>query len=145
MPNQEIGVVEPKGAGSGAADLLSEERVERLVALGSALSDPIRVRMLGMMAEGRGCCDLPNLGVPAEDEDKGICICEFEDYFGMGQSKVSYHMKKLKDAGLVHEERRGKWSFYSLDREAAGKLLGEAADHLLSAPEKQSGSGGGCC
>jgi ArsR family transcriptional regulator len=122
---------------------ISQDRVEQLVALGQALSDPIRVRMLGMMAEGRGCCDLPDLGVPVEDEDKGICICEFEDYFDMGQSKVSYHMKKLKDAGLVREERRGKWSFYSLNRETAGELLGEAADHLLSGPEKRS-AGSGC-
>jgi ArsR family transcriptional regulator len=145
LPNREIEVVEHGGTSPKAADLLSEERAERLVALGSALSDPIRVRMLSMMAGGRGCCDLPDLGVPAEDEDEGICICEFEDYFGMSQSKVSYHMKRLKDAGLVQEERRGKWSFYSLDREAAGKLLGEAADQLLSAPEKRSGASSGCC
>jgi ArsR family transcriptional regulator len=144
LPNQEIEVVEHSGSSSEAADLLSEERVERLVALGRALSDPIRVKMLTMMAEGRSCCDLPDLGVPVEDEEKGICVCEFEDYFGMGQSKVSYHMKKLKDAGLVREERRRKWSFYSLDREAAGELLGEATDHLLSGPEKRS-VGGGCC
>ena len=144
MPNQEIEVIEHNGAGSGTVDLLSEERVERLVALGRALSDPIRVRMLSMMAEGRSCCDLPDLGVPAEDADNGICVCEFEDYFGMGQSKISYHMKKLKDAGLVSEERRGKWAFYSLDRQAAGELLGEAADHLLSGLEKRS-VGGGCC
>jgi hypothetical protein len=45
----------------------------------------------------------------------------------------------------VREEKRGKWSFYSLDREAAGKLLGEAADHLLSGPEKRRVGGGGCC
>ncbi len=82
-----------------------------------------------MIAGGRNCCDLPDLGVPAEAE-VGICVCEFEGYYGMGQSKVSYHMKKLKDAGLVREERRGKWSFYSLDREAAGQLLAEAANHL---------------
>ena len=141
MSSEKLGVVEENGVRRGGP----EEGVDRLVALGRALSDPIRVRMLTMMAEGRGCCDLPDLGVPAEDEDKGICVCEFEDYFGMGQSKVSYHMKKLKDAGLVREERRGKWSFYSLDREAAEQLLGEAAYHLLSAPEKQSGGGGGCC
>ncbi len=56
-----------------------------------ALSDPIRVRMLGMMGEGRGCCDLPDLGVPAgEDENPSICVCEFEDYFRMGPSMVSY-------------------------------------------------------
>ena len=145
MPNQEIEVVKQNGIGPGVADPLSEERVERLVALGRALSDPIRVRMLYMMAEGRGCCDLSDLGVPAEDEDSGICICEFEDYFSMGQSKVSYHMKKLKDAGLVREQRRGKWSFYSLDRETAGELLGEAADHLLSGPEQRRAVGGSCC
>jgi ArsR family transcriptional regulator len=136
----EFGVVEENGVRREGP----EEGVDRLVALGSALSDPIRVRMLSMMAEGRSCCDLPDLGVPVEEEDKGICVCEFEDQFGMGQSKVSYHMKKLKDAGLVRQERRGKWSFYSLDRKAAGVLLGEAADHLLSGPEKRS-VGGGCC
>ena len=114
-----------------AEEVAGEERVGRITALGRALSDPIRVRMLGMMAEGRGCCDLSDLGVPAdENEDPGICVCEFEDYFEMGQSKVSYHVGKLKEAGLVREEKRGKWSFYSLDRESARALLHEAADHL---------------
>jgi ArsR family transcriptional regulator len=94
--------------------------------------------MLSMMAEGRSCCDFSDSGVPADEGEEGICVCEFEEVFGMGQSKVSYHMKKLKDAGLVREERRGKWSFYTLDREAAGELLGEAADRLLSDPEKWS-------
>ncbi len=117
--------------------------VERLVALGRALSDPIRVRMLGMMADGRGCCDFSGSGVPAEEGDEGICVCEFEEAFGMGQSKVSYHMRKLKDAGLVREEKRGRWSFYSVDREAAGELLGEAADRLLTGTEERGA--GGCC
>ena len=84
-------------------------------------------------------------GVPADEGEEGICVCEFEEVFGMGQSKVSYHVKKRKDAGLVREERRGKWSFYSLDREAAGGLLGEAADRLLSAPEKRSVASADCC
>ena len=149
LPNQEIKVVEQNGVNPEIAGLLSEERVDRLVALGRALSDPIRVRMLGMMAgaaaSGRGCCDLPDLGVPAAEGDVGICVCEFEDHFEMGQSKVSYHMRKLKDAGLVREERRGKWSFYSLDPETADRLLGEAADHLLSTSEKRGVVGGGCC
>jgi ArsR family transcriptional regulator, arsenate/arsenite/antimonite-responsive transcriptional repressor len=110
------------------------QRVERLVAFGRALSDPIRVRMVGMMAEaaasGRGCCGLPDLGVPAGEGDVGICVCEFQDRFVMGQSKVSYHMRKLKDAGLVREEKRGKWSFYSLDREAVREVLGDTAEQL---------------
>ena len=140
MSTQELGVVEENGVRRNDP----EEGEERLVALGRALSDPIRVKMLGMMADGRGCCDFSGSGVPAVEGEEGICVCEFEDQFGMGQSKVSYHMKKLKDAGLVREERRGKWSFYTLDREAAAELLGEAADRLLSSPEKRS-VGGGCC
>jgi ArsR family transcriptional regulator len=120
--------------GNGAR--LGGERVERVVALGRALSDPIRVRMLGMLAaeaaEGRGCCSLPDLGAPVggEGDSPGICVCEFEECFEMGQSRVSYHMRKLKEAGLVREERRGKWSFYSLDREAARDLLADAGKHL---------------
>jgi ArsR family transcriptional regulator len=127
-------VVEENGARTGGGEAIPRERVEPIVALGRALSDPIRVRMLGMMADaaasGRGCCDLPDLGVPAEDGDAGICVCEFEDRFGMGQSKVSYHMRKLKEAGLVREEKRGRWSFYSLDGEAARELLGGLSEHL---------------
>jgi ArsR family transcriptional regulator, arsenate/arsenite/antimonite-responsive transcriptional repressor len=113
MVRQEFKVVEERpGYGQESDELLREERVVRLVALGQALSDPIRVRMLGLMAaaasEGRGCCDLPDLGAPVDagEENVGVCVCE--DYFGMGQSKVSYHVGKLKEAGLIREEKRGK-------------------------------------
>ncbi len=140
MAKRSLEVVEENGRAtetSAAGVGGSEERVDRLVALGRALCDPIRVRMLGMMteaaAEGRGCCGLPDLGVPASIEnsgDCGICVCEFEDIFSMGQSKVSYHIRKLKDAGLVREERRGRWNFYSLDEEIVRKLLYETGEHL---------------
>ena len=134
MASRRLEVVEENGARTGGGEAIPRERVEPIVALGRALSDPIRVRMLGMMADaaasGRGCCDLPDLGVPAEDGDAGICVCEFEDRFGMGQSKVSYHMRKLKEAGLVREEKRGRWSFYSLEGEAARELLDGLSEHL---------------
>jgi ArsR family transcriptional regulator, arsenate/arsenite/antimonite-responsive transcriptional repressor len=140
VSTKELGVVEENGVRRDG----TEEGVDRLVALGRALSDPIRVRMLSMMADGRSCCDFSDSGVPVEEGEEGICVCEFEEHFGMGQSKVSYHMKKLKDARLVQEERRGKWAFYSLDREVAGELLGEAAARLLSGAEKRSVVGE-CC
>jgi ArsR family transcriptional regulator, arsenate/arsenite/antimonite-responsive transcriptional repressor len=140
VSTKELGVVEENSVRRDG----TEEGVERLVALGRALSDPIRVRMLSMMADGRSCCDFSVSGVPVAEGDEGICVCEFEDQFGMGQSKVSYHMKKLKDAGLVREERRGKWAFYSLNQESASRLLGEAADRLLSGAEKRSVVGD-CC
>jgi ArsR family transcriptional regulator, arsenate/arsenite/antimonite-responsive transcriptional repressor len=134
LASRQVEVVEVNGARTGVGEALPEDQVEQIVALGRALNDPIRVRMLGMMAEaaisGRGCCGLPNLGVPAEEGDTGICVCEFEDRFGMAQSKVSYHVRKLKEAGLVREEKRGKWSFYSLDVEATRGILGDLGGHL---------------
>jgi ArsR family transcriptional regulator, arsenate/arsenite/antimonite-responsive transcriptional repressor len=142
MVRQEFKVVEERPAhGQEPDEMLREERVARFVALGQALSDPIRVRMLGLMAaaasEGRGCCGLPDLGVPVDagEENVGVCVCEFEDYFQMGQSKVSYHVRKLKEAGMIREEKRGKWSFYSLDQEAVQELLHEIAGHLGSGVE----------
>ena len=134
MSAEELGVLEENGFRRDDPD----GGVARLVALGRALSDPIRVRMLGMMSDGRGCCDFSGSGVPADEGDEGICVCEFEDHFGMGQSKVSYHMRKLKDAGLVREERRGRWSFYSLHRESAARLSGEV-ESLLGPRTHQGG------
>ena len=122
--------IEVLSANDAPVTVENQERIGRIVALGRALSDQIRVRMLAMMAEGRGCCSLPDCGVPAEDQDAGICVCEFEGYFGMGQSRISYHMARLKEAGLVREEKRGKWSFYSLDSGAAELLLLDAGELL---------------
>ena len=137
MVRQEFEVIEERpGREPEPEDMTRDQRVARLVALGQALSDPIRVRMLGLMAatarEGRGCCGLPDLGAPVDagEETIGVCVCEFEDYFGMGQSKISYHVRKLKDAGLIREEKRGKWSFYSLDGGAVRDLLHVSAEHL---------------
>lgn len=133
MERGALEVVESNSRHSSNPD---EVEISQLVALGRAISDPIRVRMLGMLAaaanEGRGCCDLPDLGVPVKDEDDslGICVCEFMDYYGMAQSKVSYHLGKLKEAGLVQEKKRGSWSFYSLNQRAARSLICAAAEHL---------------
>lgn len=103
-----------------------ELSLERIVLLAKALSDPIRVRMLNLMAEGRGCCGLPpvqSMPVPGEQESEGICVCEFQEWYNLGQSKVSYHLRILKEAGLVNEEARGKWTFYSLNKRAARECI----------------------
>lgn len=120
---------------------VEEATIAKLAAFGSALSDPIRVRMLSLLVaatvEGRGCCGIPDLAVPADAEETGlgVCVCEFEQYFGMGQSKVSYHLRKLKEAGLIREQKRAKWSFYSLDKEAAAQLMQELTGKLGLATE----------
>src|SRR3974390_1539748 len=98
----------------------------QIARVAKALSDPIRLKMLAMLSEGRSCCDLPDLctrNVPGTGLPEGICVCEFQEQFDLGQSRISYHLRVLKDAGLVNEEARGKWTFYALDRTTAAMAL----------------------
>ena len=46
------------------------------------------------------------------------CVCEFVEIFKMSQPAISQHLRKLKDAGLVQETRRGQWIIYSLNKES---------------------------
>ena len=108
--------------------LSDDDSVARLAGVAKALSDPIRLRMLELMTQGRGCCGLPapaERGVPGAEDPSGICVCEFQEQFGLGQSKTSYHLRVLKEAGLVTEETRGKWSFYAVDRDTVNAALRE--------------------
>jgi ArsR family transcriptional regulator, arsenate/arsenite/antimonite-responsive transcriptional repressor len=105
----------------------------RLTLVAKALSDPIRLDMLDVMAQGRACCGLPEpseRGVPGAGEPQGICVCDFQEHFDIGQSKVSYHLRVLKAAGLVREEQRGKWTFYAIDGDAAAAALNAFKDLL---------------
>ena len=110
-----------------------DEVVAGMTRVGKALGDPIRLGMLDVMAQGRACCGLPEpseRGVPGKGDPSGICVCDFQEHFGLGQSKVSYHLRVLKDAGLVREEQRGKWTFYAIDGEAASNALDAFKDLL---------------
>jgi ArsR family transcriptional regulator len=51
-----------------------------------------------------------------------ICVCDFIEPIGKTQGTVSHHLKILGDAGLVHGDRRGKWVWYSIDRERLANL-----------------------
>ncbi|SFK44632.1 ArsR family transcriptional regulator [Halobacillus dabanensis] len=43
------------------------------------------------------------------------CVCEFVEVLQMSQPSISQHLRKLRDAGLVKEQRKGQWIFYSLN------------------------------
>jgi ArsR family transcriptional regulator len=106
---------------------------DRLTRVAKALGDPIRLGMLDVMAQGRACCGLPEpsqRGVPGAGDPEGICVCDFQEHFNLGQSKVSYHLHVLREAGLVREEARGKWTFYAIDGEAAAEALDAFKDLL---------------
>jgi ArsR family transcriptional regulator len=91
------------------------------------MSDPIRLRMLDLMVKAQECCRPASEGEATRPETPatalappaGVCVCELQSLQGLAQSKVSYHLKVLRDAGLVREQRRGKWSFYAVDETTA--------------------------
>lgn len=48
------------------------------------------------------------------EEHGPLCVCELEASFGMIQSRISRHLKILKDAGFLRVERQGRWAYYSI-------------------------------
>lgn len=50
-------------------------------------------------------------------DDHACCVCEFVEIFQMSQPAISQHLRKLKDLGLVEEERKGQWIFYSVNKD----------------------------
>ena len=75
----------------------------------AALADPVRLRALSILA--------------AAPEGE-VCVCELVGPLGKSQPTVSHHLKILSQAGLVHGDRRGKWVWYSLDRQRLADLGG---------------------
>ncbi len=80
-----------------AIHLLSHDETDGLARVAKALGDPIRLQMVHLLSQ--------------RDD---LCTCEFEDLLVLGQSKVSYHLKILLDAGIVEREIHGIWSHYRL-------------------------------
>lgn len=59
------------------------------------------------------------------------CVCDLEALLNMPQSKVSYHLAVLRDAGLVTSEQRGKNTYYALNREPLFRLGGDLLVSLM--------------
>jgi ArsR family transcriptional regulator, arsenate/arsenite/antimonite-responsive transcriptional repressor len=51
-------------------------------------------------------------------DSNDCCVCEFVEIFKASQPAISQHIRKLKDAGIVREARRGQWIIYSLNKES---------------------------
>ena len=75
-----------------------------------ALSDETRLAALEMLRGGERC------------------VCELQDQIDIAQSKLSFHLKVLKDAGLVQDRKEGRWSYYSIVPNA----IDEAHDLLIA-------------
>ena len=126
----------------------SSQTAERLavVQLFHALSDETRLAVIDMLRGGERC------------------VCDLQDTLDAAQSRLSFHLKVLKDAGLVVDRKEGRWSYYSLNRDRVEDALATLREmtapltqraltlHSIQRPPKAGGrprstkdSGGGCC
>jgi ArsR family transcriptional regulator len=100
-----------------AAPTMSDAEAEATARLFRALSDPARVRIVNRLIQ----CG------------QAVCACEFEGELGLSQPTVSHHLKKLTEAGLLDREQRGRWAYFTLNPEAAGRLAGLVSLEEVSA------------
>lgn len=94
-----------------------------------ALGDPIRYKIMKILARDfsqPGCCTLPG----CEESRPCVCNCELMAELGMSQSRVSYHMKELTEAGLITEEPRGRWKFYFINKKALQQFVQQFCQEL---------------
>jgi len=76
------------------------------------------------------------------DINGAVCVCDIESAFGMIQSRISRHLKILKEAGFLRVERKGRWAYYAirspLDR-FRQDILKEVSYLEMMVPEFESG------
>jgi ArsR family transcriptional regulator len=96
-----------------AAQALTASQAEGLAPAFKALGDPVRLRLMSMIASS------------AE-----ICVCDLTDAFDLTGPTISHHLRVLREAGLVDCERRGTWVYYW----ARPGALSHLADLLASSP-----------
>ncbi|MDR6999145.1 metalloregulator ArsR/SmtB family transcription factor [Neobacillus niacini] len=78
--------------------------------------------------------DKTRLTIIAMLKQRDCCVCEFQEVFEMSQPSISQHLRKLKDAGILMEERKGQWVYYSLNSNC--DLFGLIEDILAHVPEQ---------
>jgi ArsR family transcriptional regulator len=71
------------------------------------------------------------------------CVCNLTDALDAAQSRLSFHLKVLKDAGLVTDRREGRWMYYTMDTEALAEV-GQLVDTLTATPSAAERRDG-CC
>jgi len=90
-----------------SSSALDEDQAQMLAQSFAALADPVRLRLLSLVASVAG------------DE---VCACDLVEPSGRSQPTVSHHMKILVDAGLVEREKRGLWVWYRVVPERLSAL-----------------------
>lgn len=95
---------------------LSQKAAEGIAPLLKALADPVRLRLMSLVAAHKN----------AE-----ACVCDLNDAFELSQPTISHHLKVLHDAGLLSRSKRGTWVYYRVSPDAVAavaNLFGSAGD-----------------
>jgi ArsR family transcriptional regulator len=94
---------------------LSAEASERVAVLLKALGDPVRLRLMSLVAS---------------HADGEACVCDLQEAFDLSQPTISHHLKVLHEVGLLDRSKRGVWVYYKARPEALtdlASLLGGVA------------------
>jgi len=78
---------------------LTEEQAEELAAAFRLLADPVRLRLLSLVATAPG---------------GEVCACDLTEPLGRSQPTVSHHLTALTEAGLLEREKRGRWAWFRI-------------------------------
>ena len=97
---------------------------ERTARVFHALSEPTRLRIVELLRSGERC------------------VCELTDALETGQSRLSFHLKALKEAGIVSDRREGRWVYYRLNQERVEEVAAVLTD--CCAPSR-AWLKAGCC
>ena len=82
---------------------MSSEQAEQVAPLLKALADPVRLRLVSLIASADG---------------SEACVCDLNEAFDLTQATISHHLKVLHSAGILDREKRGVWVYYAVRPEA---------------------------
>jgi ArsR family transcriptional regulator, arsenate/arsenite/antimonite-responsive transcriptional repressor len=116
MPKS-LTVLDPAGPAACCSPLsaepLSQAQAEQVAPLLKALGDPVRLRLMSLIASHPG---------------GEACVCDLNGAFELSQPTISHHLKVLHEAGLVDRDKRGVWAYYRVRTDALaslGALIGD--------------------
>jgi ArsR family transcriptional regulator len=104
-------------ASSSASSAVPVDEARQLL---KALAEPIRLQVIEALAGGERC------------------VCDLTEDLGLAQSKLSFHLKVLKEAGLLADRQSGRWVYYRLRPESIERLRGwlaELAAHCMTSAQ----------
>jgi ArsR family transcriptional regulator len=92
-----------------------------------ALSDPLRWQIVSLLTDGERC------------------VCDLETALELQQSRLSYHLAVLRNAGVITARKQGRWVYYSVCPDALEELASVLGELAAESREARNGQGSVCC